>query len=113
MAAEAYHAGYLFDRPVVNLPFDERSIPPLCAKYGIRYLVVSDLERSRRLPGWSEAPPPWSHVVARLSAEEIARTQGVPGCPKLPGVTIYQLDPPQRSSEHLDLAPGPGEAPAR
>ena len=113
MASEAYHAGYLFDRPVVNLPFDERSIPALCASYHIRYLVVSDRERNKRLPGWSKALPPWSHVVARQSAEEIARACEVPGCPQLSAVTIYQLDPPQGSGDRVGIPPARGGAPSR
>ena len=111
MVSEPYHAGYLFDRPVVSLPFDERSIPPLCARYRIRYLVVSDTDRNNRLPGWSETLPSWSHVVARQSAEEIARAYGIPGCPLLSAVTIYQLDLPQRASDRMGSPPARGRAP--
>ena len=93
MAAEAYHAGYLFDRPVVNLPFDEDRIRPLCARYRVRYLVLSDLQRDRRLPGWSKAPPSWARVVARRSAEEAARMYDAPAG-WVSAVTVYRLDPP-------------------
>jgi hypothetical protein len=93
MVAEPYHAAYLFDRPVVNLPYDERFIAPLCRQYGIRYLVVSDRERAPRLPGWSQAPPPWARVVWRSSAEEIGRTLGVADYRYLSPVTIYELTP--------------------
>jgi hypothetical protein len=93
MAAEAYHAGYLFGRPVVNLPFDEPSLRHLCARYGVRYLVVSDRQRDVRLPGWAGGPPAWARPVARWSAPDIARMYDAPAG-WVSAVTVYRLAPP-------------------
>jgi len=92
MSAEPYHAGYLYDRPTLNLPFDEAAIPPLCARYHVRYIVVSDRERAPRLPAWSDHPPPWARVVARRTVEEIAREFDARDYPHLSPVTIYEID---------------------
>ena len=91
-ASEVYHAALLFERPAIQVPFDDSTLVRLRDRYLARTMVISLRELRRRLPRWEAAPPPWAKLVERIPPEEIRAQGHASWYGPVTELRIYRLD---------------------
>jgi 4-amino-4-deoxy-L-arabinose transferase-like glycosyltransferase len=91
LAAETYHYALILDRGAVQIPFDEETLVYLRDRYRIRYLVTSTRDLERRLPSWTDSPPPWATLVYTVAADDIPRPEWNPTYAWVSEMRVYEL----------------------
>jgi hypothetical protein len=96
MASSPYHFAYRLDRNAVSLPWsDDRALRELAARFRVRYVVITAVDRAERAaPGSflsTGVLPPWLQEVAELRPS---------------GAHLYEISPPNQEPRPPD--PGSG-----
>jgi len=89
---EQYHDALLFDRMVIQVPYDETTLQVVRDRYHLRYMAITRRGLSRRFPGWTEALPGWVHPVAEMPAREVARRGGHPEYSPVSDVLLLNIE---------------------